>query len=114
MKKKGYKMAVVNNNMFWETDPEKVLINQVLRSKDIKKNRKKMQKELGKICVKIKPNLWVLRAVFDDYIKATTQNLPAGYGWVTPQDLYEELVMNKIQVMGHIGYTPQFKKKFKI
>jgi 3-methyl-2-oxobutanoate hydroxymethyltransferase len=28
--------------------------------------------------------------------------------------IIKELVMNKIQVMGHIGYTPQFKKKFKI
>ena len=87
-------MAIVSNK-FWETDPKKILINQVLRGTDINKNRKKMLKYLGKICVKIKPNFWVLRSVFDDYIKATTQNLPAGYGWVTPQDLYEESAMNK-------------------
>ena len=29
-------------------------------------------------------------------------------------DILKELVKNKIPVMGHIGYTPQFKKKFKI
>ena len=29
-------------------------------------------------------------------------------------DIIKELVKNKIPVMGHIGYTPQFKKKFKI
>ena len=29
-------------------------------------------------------------------------------------DIIRELVNNKIPVMGHIGYTPQFKKKFKI
>ena len=29
-------------------------------------------------------------------------------------DIIKELVNNKIPVMGHIGYTPQFKKKFKI
>jgi len=28
--------------------------------------------------------------------------------------IIEKLVKNKIPVMGHIGYTPQFKKKFKI
>ena len=28
--------------------------------------------------------------------------------------IIESLVKNKIPVMGHIGYTPQFKKKFKI
>ena len=28
--------------------------------------------------------------------------------------IIKELVKNKIPVMGHIGYTPQFKKKFKI
>ena len=28
--------------------------------------------------------------------------------------ILKELVKNKIPVMGHIGYTPQFKKKFKI
>ena len=28
--------------------------------------------------------------------------------------IIEHLVKNKISVMGHIGYTPQFKKKFKI
>ena len=29
-------------------------------------------------------------------------------------NIIEELVKSKIPVMGHIGYTPQFKKKFKI
>ena len=29
-------------------------------------------------------------------------------------DIIKELVKNKIPVMGHIGFTPQFKKKFKI
>ncbi len=29
-------------------------------------------------------------------------------------DIIKELVKNKIPVMGHIGYTPQFKKRFKI
>jgi 3-methyl-2-oxobutanoate hydroxymethyltransferase len=29
-------------------------------------------------------------------------------------NVIKKLVLNKIQVMGHIGYTPQFKKKFKI
>ena len=29
-------------------------------------------------------------------------------------DIIKELVKNKIPVMDHIGYTPQFKKKFKI
>ena len=29
-------------------------------------------------------------------------------------EIIEELVKIKIPVMGHIGYTPQFKKKFKI
>ena len=29
-------------------------------------------------------------------------------------DIIEDLVKSKIPVMGHIGYTPQFKKKFKI
>ena len=29
-------------------------------------------------------------------------------------DIISELVNVKIPVMGHIGYTPQFKKKFKI
>ncbi len=29
-------------------------------------------------------------------------------------EIIEELVKEKIPVMGHIGYTPQFKKKFKI
>ena len=28
--------------------------------------------------------------------------------------IIQNLVKNKIAVMGHIGYTPQFKKKFKI
>jgi len=28
--------------------------------------------------------------------------------------IIEELVKNKIPVMGHIGFTPQFKKKFKV
>ena len=28
--------------------------------------------------------------------------------------IIKELVRSKIPVMGHIGYTPQFKKKFKI
>ena len=28
--------------------------------------------------------------------------------------IIKHLVLNKIPVMGHIGYTPQFKKKFKI
>ena len=28
--------------------------------------------------------------------------------------IIKELVKSKIPVMGHIGYTPQFKKKFKI
>ena len=28
--------------------------------------------------------------------------------------IIEKLVKNKIPVMGHIGYTPQFKKNFKI
>ena len=29
-------------------------------------------------------------------------------------DIIKELVNSKIPVMGHIGYTPQFKKKFKV
>ena len=29
-------------------------------------------------------------------------------------EIIKELVKLKIPVMGHIGYTPQFKKKFKI
>ena len=29
-------------------------------------------------------------------------------------DIIQELIKNKIPVMGHIGYTPQFKKKFKL
>ena len=29
-------------------------------------------------------------------------------------NIIKELVKSKIPVMGHIGYTPQFKKKFKI
>ena len=29
-------------------------------------------------------------------------------------DIIKKLVNSKIPVMGHIGYTPQFKKKFKI
>jgi 3-methyl-2-oxobutanoate hydroxymethyltransferase len=29
-------------------------------------------------------------------------------------DIIKELKRNKIPVMGHIGYTPQFKKKFKV
>ena len=29
-------------------------------------------------------------------------------------DIIKELVKSKIPVMGHIGYTPQFKKKFRI
>ena len=29
-------------------------------------------------------------------------------------NVIKELVKNNIQVMGHIGYTPQFKKKFKV
>ena len=29
-------------------------------------------------------------------------------------DIIKELIKNKIPVMGHIGYTPQFKKKFKL
>ena len=28
--------------------------------------------------------------------------------------IIKNLVKNRIPVMGHIGYTPQFKKKFKI
>ena len=28
--------------------------------------------------------------------------------------IIEQLVKNKIPVMGHIGFTPQFKKKFKV
>ena len=28
--------------------------------------------------------------------------------------IIKKLVKKKIPVMGHIGYTPQFKKKFKI
>ena len=32
------------------------------------------------------------------------------------KDIYiiKELVDSKIPVMGHIGYTPQFKKKFRV
>ena len=29
-------------------------------------------------------------------------------------DIIEDLVKSKIPVMGHIGYTPQYKKKFRI
>ncbi len=29
-------------------------------------------------------------------------------------DIIKDLIKNKIPVMGHIGYTPQFKKKFKL
>ena len=29
-------------------------------------------------------------------------------------DVIKKLVKEKIPVMGHIGYTPQFKKKFKV
>ena len=29
-------------------------------------------------------------------------------------DIIKELVNSKIPVMGHIGYTPQFKKKFRV
>ena len=29
-------------------------------------------------------------------------------------DIIKELIKKKFQLMGHIGYTPQFKKKFKL
>ena len=63
--------------------------NSYKNPKQALKNAKKVLKETGCDAIKIENNLFNL-------------------------NILKILTKSKINVMGHIGYTPQFKKKFKV
>ena len=70
------------NNMFWETDENKLIMSQIFSNKNQKEIKKKLLEQFVEIKGK-KPTYILKGEVFDSFVNAKTNKLPCGYSWVT-------------------------------
>ena len=70
------------NNMFWETNENKLIMSQIFSNKNQKEIKKKLLEQFVEIKGK-KPTYILKGEVFDSFVNAKTNKLPCGYSWVT-------------------------------
>ena len=72
------------NNMFWETDENKLIMSQIFSNK----NQKEIKKKLLEQFVEVNKDLYILKGeVFESFVNVKTNKLSCGYSWGTLDDV---------------------------